>query len=358
MSTTQNYFFDVKLWKDAVDVARDVTRVRKIGFLVYPDMEILDLSGPLDAFFYADRHLRAMGRTDMGRTDEPGYETLVIAAQPGLVRTKCGLQVMATHGYADVTESLDTLIVAGSEVAEQACANVALVEWVKTMAPRSRRVAAVCTGAFILAAAGLLNNRKVTTHWGFSDRLAELFPSLRVEPNRIFVRDGNYYTSGGVTSGIDLALNLIEEDLGREIPRIVAGAMVVFLRRPGGQTQFSPFLQAEARSRRDIRELQAWIVSNPAQELEVARLADRVAMSPRNFARLFQSETGMTPAKFVEHARTESARCKLEQTSLSVEAIAGMCGFGSANRMRRSFQRLLDVAPHEYRERFQSTATK
>lgn len=177
---------------------------------------------------------------------------------------------------------------------------------------------------------------------------------MQVDPNRIFVRDGNYYTSGGITSGIDLALNLIEEDLGREISRRVAGTMVVFMRRPGGQSQFSPFLQAEARNHRDIRDLQGWIVENLYERLDVESLAERMAMSPRTFARLFQSETGVTPAKFVEHARVQAACCKLEQTALALDAVAQTCGFGTSNRMRRSFQRLLNVAPHEYRSRFQS----
>jgi transcriptional regulator GlxA family with amidase domain len=347
------FFFNPNIMKNEVDVGRDMTRVRKIGMLVFPDVEVLDLCGPFDAFVYADRCLRMTGRET-----EPGYEVLVIAAARGLVKTKCGLQVLATHSCDEVTAGLDTLIVVGGEGVEQACAEPTLVEWVKRMAPRSRRVASVCTGAFLLATAGLLNDRKVTTHWMYCDELAAAFPSLRVDANRIFVRDGNVYTSGGITAGIDMALALIEEDLGRDVPRLVAGTMVVFLRRPGGQTQFSPFLQAEAKNRRDIRELQAWIVANPAEDLEVARLADRVAMSPRNFARLFQCETGMTPAKFVEHARMEAACCKLEQTTLPVETIAEKCGFGAANRMRRSFQRLLNVAPHDYRERFQSTSIK
>jgi transcriptional regulator GlxA family with amidase domain len=336
-----------------VEVPRDVTRVRRIGFLVFPDVEILDVCGPLDAFVYADRGLRMAGRVN-----EPGYEVQVIAATPGLIKTKCGLQIVATHGCEEVVDRLDTLIVAGGEGVEQACAEPTLVEWVKTMAPRVRRLASVCTGTFLLAAAGLLKDRHVTTHWLFCDRLAAAYPSLRIEPDLIFVRDGHIYTSGGITSGIDLALALIEEDLGRDIPLLVARMMVVFLRRPGGQTQFSPFLHAEARNRHDIRDLQAWILAHLEADLNVAVLADRLAMSPRNFARLFRSETSVTPAKFVEQARVESARCKLEQTDLLTETIAEACGFGTTERMRRSFQRLLNVGPQDYRARFQSTLIK
>jgi transcriptional regulator GlxA family with amidase domain len=283
-----------------VDVARDLARVRRIGFLVFPDVEVLDVCGPLDVFAHADYFLRATGRVT-----EPGYEVLVIAASPGPITTQCGLQIVATHGCEQTVQRLDTLIVAGGVGVEAACAEPALVEWLRTVAPRVRRLASVCTGAFLLAAASLLNDRRVTTHWMYCERLSALYPSLRIDPDLIFVRDGHVYTSGGITSGIDLALALVEEDLGRDIAMLVARLMVVFLRRPGGQTQFSPFLYAEAKTRHDIRDLQTWILAHPAEQFDVSMLADRLAMSPRNFARLFQSETGVTPAKFVEQARVE-----------------------------------------------------
>ena len=282
------------------DSDRDMTRVRRIGFLVFSDAEALDVCGPLGVFANADYQLRAGGRTG-----ERGYEVLVIAAAAGPVRTQSGLQIVATHSCDDVSFRLDTLIVAGGIGVEAASADPMLVAWLQAAAPRVRRLASVCSGAFLLAAAGLLDDRRITTHWMFCDRLAELYPSLRIDPDLIFVRDGHVYTSGGVTSGIDLALALVEEDLGREIAMQVARIMVVFLRRPGGQTQFSPFLYAEARTSRDIRELQTWILAHPAERLDVATLADRLAMSPRNFARHFRSETGVTPAKFVEQARVE-----------------------------------------------------
>ncbi len=348
----EKLYFDPNIFDQEVEPLRDVSRVRKIGFLIYPDFEILDLCGPLDAFFYADRVLRMAGRAS-----EPGYETLVIAATPGLVRSKCGMEIMAAHGCAGI-DSLDTLIVAGGEGMVAACGDERLIDWIGAMSSRVRRMASICTGSFLLACAGLLNNRRVTTHWAFCDRLAAAYPSLCVEPNRIFVRDGGVYTSGGITAGIDLALALIEEDLGREAPRVVAGIMVVFLRRPGGQTQFSPFLQAESTGCRDIGELKSWILGNSSEKLTVERLAAQLSMSPRNFARRFLEETGVTPAKFVEHARVEAARCRLEQTNMSLQAIAEACGFGALDRMRRSFQRRLNVGPHEYRERFQSTFLK
>jgi transcriptional regulator GlxA family with amidase domain len=347
-------FFNPAVFLDpAYNWSPNLTRVRRIGFLVYPNIEILDLCGPLDAFFYADQWAKVTGRPD-----DPGYESIIISAKQGPIKTMTGVQIMATHGLEDVNDNIDTLIVAGGIGVVQACADPTLVEWVRQMAPRSRRVASVCTGAFLLAAAGLLENRRVTTHWMYCDQLAATFPSLRVDPNLIFVRDGNVYTSGGITSGIDLALALVEEDLGRDASRLAAGTMVVFLRRPGGQIQFSPFLQAEAKNRLDIRQLQAWIVANLAANHTVENLADRVAMSPRNFARLFQSETGTTPGKFVERARVEAARCKLEQSNILTETLAASCGFGTPERMRRSFQKLLHVSPQDYRARFHSALGK
>ncbi|WP_442755818.1 GlxA family transcriptional regulator [Methylocystis sp. JAN1] len=327
-----------------------VQRTRRIGFLIYPDFEILDLCGPLDAFYYAERSL---GMT--GRIKEPGYQTVVIAPRKGLVKAKCGLEILAAHDFSEIAGGLDTLIVSGGEGVMTACADEALVDWIKAMSCRVRRVASICNGAFLLARAGLLNNRKVTTHWLYSDRLAAAHPTVNVEPNLIFVRDGGVYTSGGVTAGIDLALALIEEDLGREVPRMIAAVMVVFLRRPGGQAQFSPFLQGEASNCRDIVELKSWILGNAGESLTVERLAAKVAMSPRNFARRFHAEVGMTPARFVEYARVEAARCRLEQSDLTLQTIAESCGFATPERMRRAFRRSLGVSPYDYRERFQST---
>ena len=216
-------------------------------------------------------------------------------------------------------------------------------------------VASICSGAFVLAAADLLHRRRVTTHWMFSELLAATYPSINVDPSLIFARDGNVYSSGGVTAGIDLALALVEEDVGREIMLAVARTLVVFPRRPGGQSQFSAFTSLlEKKKRPEIGELQAWMLAHPKADLSVAALADRMAMSPRNFSRLFRGETGETPAQFAERARAEAARCKLEQTVLPIEAVAEECGFGNAERMRRTFQRLFDASPADYRARFRS----
>jgi transcriptional regulator GlxA family with amidase domain len=333
--------------------SQEITKPRRIGFLIYPGCDILDVCGPCEAFHWADVWLPRFGKTG-----QSGYQCDILAATPGPVQTISGIDIVATRSFHDFADGLDTLVVAGGVVnSEQACTDPALVEWVRSIAPRVRRVASVCTGAFILAAAGLLNHRRVTTHWMFSDVLATEYPSIQVDSSLLFTRDGNIYSSGGITAGIDLAMALVEEDLGQEVALAAARMMVVFPRRPGGQSQFSAYnvKYLEVRSRPEIEELQAWILGHPGEDLSVSVLADRMAMSPRNFSRLFHSETGGTPAQFVERARADAARCKLEQTVLPVETIAKECGFSNAERMRRTFQRLFDVSPHDYRARFRST---
>jgi transcriptional regulator GlxA family with amidase domain len=319
--------------------------------LIYPGCDIVDVCGPCDAFHYADAWMQRFGRT------EPGYLCDILAATPGPVRTRCGIELVATHSFCDIEDGLDTLVVAGGCISvEDACKDPSLVEWVRATAPRVRRVASVCTGAFILAAAGLLHHRRVTTHWMFSELLATAYPLIQVDSNLLFARDGNIYSSGGITAGIDLALALVEEDHGPEVALATARIMVVFPRRPGGQSQFSAYVKyLEVSSRPEIEELQAWMLGHPAEDLSVSALADRMAMSPRNFSRLFRSETGEPPAQFAERARADAARCKLEQTVVPVEIIAEECGFGNAERMRRTFRRLFEVSPHDYRARFRST---
>ena len=319
--------------------------------MVWPGCDVLDVCGPIDVFFYARYWLQRFGRTC-----EPGYQCDIIAAAPGPVKTTCGIELIATHGYSGIEDGLDTLIVVGGAEAEEASKDPSLVGCARSMAPKVRRVASICTGAFILAAAGLLHQRRVTTHWLFSEALAALYPSTEVDSSLIFVRDGNIYSSGGITAGIDLALALVEEDLGREIALAVARTIVVFPRRPGGQSQFSAYVKFRDLGKRpEIQELLAWILGHPGEDLSVEALANRMGMSPRNFSRLFRSEIGETPAQFAERARADAARLKLEQTITPVETIARECGFGNAERMRRTFQRHFDVSPYDYRARFRST---
>ena len=329
---------------------QEATRFRRVGFLIYPDCEILDVCGPFEAFYFASLMLGVLGRTK-----EPSYQSLVLAAAPGPIRTMSGMEIVATHRYDEITDGLDTLVVVGGIGCEEASNDPAIVEWVRSIAPKTRRVASICSGAFILAAAGLLHHRRVTTHWMYSDLLAKAYPSIKVDANLIFIRDGNIYTSGGITTGIDLALALVEEDVGPEVMLGVARALIVFPRRPGGQSQFRGHTSAlEKPIRPNVSELQAWMLAHPEADLSVPALADRMAMSPRNFSRLFHSETGLTPAQFAERARADAARSKLEQTLSPTESIAEECGFGNPERMRRTFQRLFDTSPAEYRARFRS----
>jgi transcriptional regulator GlxA family with amidase domain len=327
------------------------SRFRRIGFLTFRDCDILDVCGPLEVFFWAEHWL---GR--LGKAGEFSYQTILISAAPGPIRTLSGVEIIATHGYTEISEGLDTLIVAGGRI-EEANKDEALVGWVRSVAPRTRRVASVCSGAFILAAAGLLHQRRATTHWIYADAFASAYPSIEVDATKVFIRDGNIYTSGGINSGIDLALALVEEDVGPEIMLAVARMMVMFPRRPGGQSQFSAHTSGETEktSRTDFTELRTWMMAHPELDLSVPTLADRMGMSERNFSRVFRGEMGESPAQFAEKVRAEAARSKLEQTLLPIETIAKECGFGEPERMRRTFQRLYETSPADYRARFRST---
>jgi transcriptional regulator GlxA family with amidase domain len=262
-----------------------------------------------------------------------------------------GIRLMADRGYASVRGGLDTLIVSGGDVFAVA-GDLRLRQWLRTMSARVRRLASVCSGSFILAEAGLLDGRRATTHWAGVDIMRERYPQIAVEPDAIFVRDGNVYTSAGVTAGIDLALAMVEEDLGHALALAVARRLVVFLKRPGGQSQFSSHLAAQTKPVGILKDLPAWILDNLSDNLSVEQLAGRAAMSPRNFARVFTREMGMTPAKFVERARVDAARRWMEDGGLSLEDVAGRVGFSSAEHMRRTFRRHVRVVPHDYRKRF------
>ena len=330
---------------------REDAHFRRIGFLVYPDCQSLDLSGPFETFYFADLVLGMLGRSKA-----PTYQSLVIAEASGPVRTMSGLAIFATHSYPEIVGGLDTLVVMGGTGCQDASDDRPLVEWVRSIAPKTRRIVSICSGTFILAAAGLLHHRRATTHWIYADRLAKAYPSVEVDASLLFIRDGNIYTSGGITAGIDLALALVEEDLGTEAMLGVARHLLVFPRRPGGQSQFRGHSSIiETPIRRNVSELQAWMLAYPSADFSIPALAGRMGMSDRNFSRLFRSETGMTPAEFAERARADAARYKLEQINLSIETIATECGFGNTERMRRTFQRLFEISPNDYRARFRST---
>ena len=315
--------------------------------VVYPEVQILDVTGPLEVFARAARWL-----VDHGRRGAPAYTVELLAACPGIVRSSSGLELVVRRSFTEVRGRIDTLLVAGGIGARRAPSDRALIRWLRRIAPRVRRLGSVCTGAFVLAEAGLLDGRRVTTHWGACRELAARYPRITIESDPIFVRDGHIHTSAGVTAGMDLALALVEEDHGREVALAVARELVMFLKRPGGQSQFSAQLMGQAADRKPIRELQAWIGEHLTADLSVAALAQRASMSARNFARVFTREVGMTPARFVERARVEAARRHLEESSAGVEAIAEECGFSSGEIMRRAFLRTVRVNPVEYRHRF------
>jgi len=335
----------------ASDGDRKRSEPRRVAVLAFPEAQSLDVIGPLEVFSSATRWLAR----DPGRR-APGYPLeLLSSSGEGPVRMSCGVSLLARGLPARSAPRPDTLIVAGGAGTRAAVADLALIAWLRAIAPRVRRLASVCTGAFLLAEAGLLDGRRATTHWSACAALARRYPRVRVDPDPIFVRDGGVYTSAGVTSGMDLALALVEEDHGREVALAVARGLVLFLKRPGGQSQFSAQLSSQLASRQPIQELQAWIIENVHRDLSVAELAARAGMSPRNFARVFAREVGATPALFVETARVEAARRRLEEDGgRRIEAVAAECGFGSAETMRRAFLRRVRVSPSDYRTRFQA----
>ena len=321
-------------------------KIRSVGIVAFTGVEILDLTGPMEVFSFANIALKLSGISS-----EPAYLIEVLAAQSGPITASCGLQIIANKAYSDVHDGIDTLLIAGTIDVDYLLCDPALQDWVRVIAPKVKRLASICSGAFLLAESGLLDGLSATSHWLFCERLARDYPSVTVEPDRIFVRDGYISTSGGVTSGIDLALSMVEEDWGSELALQVARFLVVFLKRPGGQSQFSAYLTSEAH-RPELKDLQAWIMLHLNEDMRVETLAARLCMSPRNFARFFLTETGMTPAKFVEMARIDAARHYLGSTKLSIEVVADKSGFADPERMRRAFIRQLGVNPQSYRDRF------
>jgi transcriptional regulator GlxA family with amidase domain len=319
---------------------QNVGMTRRVVFVVYPSITALDLVGPHEVF-------AASGE----------YEIVVAAAEVGSVVTVRGPAIVADRSFASVRGPIDTLVVVGGEGAFDAASDPRLVRAVSNLAQRSRRVASVCTGAFVLAAAGLLDGKRATTHWVACDHLKLEYPEIDVESDRIFVRDGNVWTSAGVTAGMDLALALVADDLGQDVARSVARYLVMYVQRPGGQAQFSAQLSAQRVACDPLRELQGWIGEHPAEDHAVERLANRVAMSPRHFARVFRAEVGCTPAAYVEQVRVEVARRLLETTALTVDEVAATAGFGTPETLRRAFARRVGASPTEYRDRFRSFQT-
>lgn len=327
---------------------------REIVVLVHPGVQSLDVTGPLEVFVGAQSLLDTEHQTSSSGGADPGYRTLVASLDGAPVSTSSGLTIVPHMSLGQVPEAIDTLIVTGGAGVSRAGSNPVLLDWIATRAQSTRRVASVCTGAFILAAAGVLDGRRATTHWAAAAELARRYPQVSVDPEPIFVRDGSVWTSAGVTAGMDLALAMVEEDLDRDKALMIARHLVLFLRRPGNQSQFSATLATRVPAREGLREVQRYAVENLAADLSVEAMAALAHMSPRHFARSFRAEVGLTPARYVERLRLEAARRRLEEGTEPVATIAVECGFGTAETMRRSFLRALGVGPAEYRRRFQT----
>ncbi|RTL42971.1 MAG: GlxA family transcriptional regulator [Rhodocyclaceae bacterium] len=315
----------------------------RIVILAFPGVQLLDVIGPLDVFHEAQRLL--------GR---PVYQLDIVALAPGPVSGSSGVQLLPGSTISQEQAPIDTLLVAGSPEINSALAeHPHAVQWLQQQATKVRRLGSVCTGTFALAMAGLLDGHKATTHWNSAAQLATNYPCIEVAPDSIYVKDGSLYTSAGVTAGMDLALALVEEDLGRELALRVARELVMFFKRPGGQSQFSTHLSAQMSERSLIRDIQVWVVNHLGDDLSLEHLALLANMSPRNFSRTFKKETQTTPAAFVEEARLEAARRMLEDSALPLKRVADNCGFGDMNNLRRAFLRRLGVSPSDYRRRFQ-----
>jgi transcriptional regulator GlxA family with amidase domain len=330
----------------------NVRHSRRIVILLYPRVQSLDVTGPLEVFAGAQRLIEETRRPG------PGYEVITVSRDGKPVRTSSGLTVTPDACLQEAPRRIDTLIVPGGDGRADAEHDQVLLDWIGVASATARRTASVCTGAFLLARAGLLDGRRVTTHWASARELQSSYPAVHVDADPIYIQEGDLWTSAGVTAGMDLALALVEEDLDRDAALLIARHLVLFLRRPGNQSQFSATLIAQHAVHEPLREIQRAVLEDIAADHSVEAMAERAHMSPRHFARSFRAETGVTPARHVERVRLEAARRCLEDTADPVAAIADCCGFGTAETMRRVFLRALGVGPAEYRRRFQAPAAE
>ncbi|GAA3265189.1 GlxA family transcriptional regulator [Streptomyces lavendulae] len=322
----------------------------RVVIAVFPDVDLLDVTGPAEVFALANRE--SEGRA--------GYEVRLAAPDAGPVRTAAGVRLVADLAFGEVGSAVDTLLVPGAvrpgPDGPVARVDEDVVEWVRATAPHARRIASVCVGAHLLAAAGLLDGRRATTHWSTAAQLAAEHPRVRVDADPIFVRSGRVWTGAGISACMDLALALVAEDHGEELALAVARQLVMYLRRQGGQSQFSVPLSRPAAARRDIDELRLFITEHLDGELSAAVLAERMCLSERHFARVFRQETGTSPAAYVEAARVEAARRLLETTDEPLERVAAATGMGSVETLHRAFRKQLDITPASYRRRFRTAS--
>jgi len=322
----------------------------RVGVLGFDGINGLDLVGPLEAFAHA-------AYVDAAQAARQSYEVFVIGLTKKAFSGESGMRFLPHCSLADAP-ALDTLVIPGGAGLRVEATTRKVAGWVATRAPRLRRIASVCTGVFGFAPTGLLDGRRVATHWRFADAVAKRFPKLQVDGAAIFIKDGPYYTSGGVTAGIDLALALIEEDLGPRAALAVARELLVYVKRPGGQEQYSEPLRFQARAADRYADLIAWIGAHLERDLSIAALAERTHLSPRQFARRFAAAFGSTPADYVENVRLGEARRRLADAHSAIEQIARSVGFNSADSFRRAFERRFGIAPSAYRERFGITTPR
>ena len=325
------------------------TETRTIALLGFEGCAALDLTGPHEVFALSS-HLAPS-------CTPPPYRLVLLAEHAGPFHAALGFGLIADASWRDFRETADTLLVAGGPDITPVTGNRKLLAWLRTMSRRTRRIGSICTGAFALAEAGLLDHRRATTHWMDVERLSKTYPTVNVDTDAIYVRDGKIFTSAGITAGMDLALALVEEDLGREAALAVARMLVMYLKRPGGQSQFSTSLQAQATEGQRLASLLSWLAAHYREPVTVAAMAEQAAMSNRTFARVFLAETGDTPAYFLEKLRLEHAVRLLETTGISLHVAARDCGFTGREQLRRAFQRHRGITPQEYQQRFRTTET-
>ncbi|MGD9998342.1 MAG: GlxA family transcriptional regulator [Ilumatobacteraceae bacterium] len=322
-------------------------RSRRIVIIAFPGVQSLDVTGPFEVFAGANSALAATSTTDA----PPPYSLELVSADGAPVESESGLS-LGTRPLPEPGAEVDTLLLPGGAGSRTARYDERLVGWIRATAPRARRIVTVCTGTFLAAEAGLADHRTTTTHWAYAGRLAREYPAVNVDPDPIYVHDGRLWSSAGVTAGIDLSLALVEDDLGTDVAQTVARWLVMFLRRPGGQTQFAAPVWMPRAERSAIRAVQSHIESHPEDDHSVSALAARATMSPRHFTRVFTAQVGEAPGQYVERVRVEAARRALEDSDDTLEVVARRCGFGSAETLRRTFGKRLGIPPNQYRRRF------
>lgn len=316
--------------------------MKSVAIVLFPGVQSLDVAGPLDVFAEANRFVPTA----------EGYRIVTVGAAPYPIIASNGMPLGAHHEIDEAPDQFDVVLVPGGPLLPQAGAMPKITAWLKAAIPNAERYGSICTGAFILGRAGLLDGKQAATHWSHAQQLADQFPLAQVEPDRIYVRDGALMTSAGVTAGIDMALALVTEDHGAAVSLAVAKRLLVVAQRQGGQSQFSPYLTASAEDDSPVAKIQRYVMEHISEPFSVERLADVVSMSPRSFARIFARDAKITPAEFVQRARIDAARHLLEGSDMVIKAVAYHCGFGSAARMRLIFGQRLGVTPTQYRESF------